>query len=527
MPLWLLASAPPFVPAPVAWLILTAAGFSLGVLAVLGVHRTRLALLSRRPGPTEPSRWAGELPMVTVQLPLFNEAEVVERLLRAVGDLDYPPGLLDIQVLDDSTDETRELAARAVRRLRDKGLEVYHLHRSNRSGFKAGALQEGLAAARGEFFLILDADFIPQSGLIRELLPPFSDPGVGMVQARWDHLNEEAGLLTRCQALLLDAHFFFEQGGRYAGGLFMSFNGTAGMWRRAALEEAGGWSWDTLTEDLDVSYRSQMQGWRFVFLPRVGVPAELPEGVRALEVQQKRWAQGGIQAGRKVLPGLLRGGWPLRVRAEGVAHLMGHVAHPLTLLLGVLLLPAAVARSSLGLERFLILDLIAFAGASLSFLVLYVAAGRTRERPFHRLVPRAVATMALGVGLTASVSRAVWRGFQGGAGDGFLRTPKRGDGSGRYHPRRSRTDRSLKLALLGWMGMSAVLAALWGYWGSLPFLLLFTVGYAWVLAADGPWLPGRWQRGETESGAVPLPGSLQSPGSLRSPGPLPSPRSLP
>jgi len=476
-----LGSAPPILPPSVAWVILAVAGICLAVLVVLGIHRTRLVLLSRRAGPNEPSVWMGPLPTVTVQLPIYNEAEVVERLLRAVGELDYPQALLEIQVLDDSTDETRERAAREVRRLQDRGFDAEHLVRSERTGYKAGALHHGMARARGEFILILDADFVPGPGLIGDLLPPFADAGVGMVQARWDHLNEEAGLLTRCQALLLDAHFSFEQGGRYSGGLFMSFNGTAGMWRRRALEEAGGWSWDTLTEDLDVSYRSQMQGWRFVFRPHVGVPAELPGAVRALEVQQKRWAQGGIQAGRKVLPALLRGPWPLRIRAEGVAHLMGHVAYPFTLLLGVLLLPAAVARSSLGLERFLILDLVAFSGASLSFLAIYVAAGRTRKRPFRLLIPRAAATMALGVGLTASVSRAVWRGFRGGGRDAFVRTPKRGQGPGRYGSQSSGADLSMKAALAAWMGLSVVLAVLWGYWGSLPFLLLFASGYIWML----------------------------------------------
>lgn len=482
---WVLGSVPPIIPTPAAWLILALASFCLAVLVVLGVHRTRLVLLSRRPGPDEPSVWVGPLPTVTVQLPIYNEAEVVQRLLRAVGELDYPRDRLEIQVLDDSTDETLEWAAQEVRRLQDRGFDVEHVVRSERTGYKAGALHEGMAHARGEFILILDADFVPGPGLIRDLLPPFADPGVGMAQARWDHLNEDAGLLTRCQALLLDAHFSFEQGGRYSGGLFMSFNGTAGMWRRRALEDAGGWSWDTLTEDLDVSYRSQMRGWRFVFCPHVAVPAELPGAVRALEVQQKRWSQGGIQAGRKVLPSLLLGPWPLRIRAEGVAHLMGHVAYPLTLLLGILLLPAAVARSSLGLERFLILDLVAFSGASLSFLAIYVAAGRTRRRPFRLLVPRAAATMALGVGLTASVSQAVWRGFHGGSGDAFVRTPKQGQGSGRYRSQSGGGDLSLKMALAGWTGLSAILAVIWGYWGSLPFLLLFAWGYTWMLLAHG------------------------------------------
>jgi hypothetical protein len=475
-------SAPPSLPAALAWAILCLTAMTLGALISLGLHRMRLLLLSRRPAPSEAERWEGELPSVTVQLPVYNEAGVVERLLDAAARLEYPRDLLQIQLLDDSTDETSSRATRRIEYWRERGVDVAHLRRSDRTGFKAGALAQATPEARGEFILILDADFVPAPDLLKRLLPPFSDPEVGMVQARWDHLNEGASLLTRCQALLLDAHFFFEQGGRYAGRLFMSFNGTAGLWRRRALDEAGGWSWDTLTEDLDVSYRCQMNGWRFVFLPQVGVPAELPGGVRALEVQQKRWAQGGIQTGKKILPRLLSSDWPLRIKVEGVVHLLGHLAHPLTLLLGLLLLPSALARETLGLQRFLFVDLAVLAGATLSFLTVYLAAGRRRGRPLLPLVPRALATLGLGVGLTASVSRAVGRGLAGGR-DPFLRTPKRGDGRTRYRAARGRGDGVAKAIMAGWMLLSAALAVLWGYLATLPFILLFASGYLWLLLA--------------------------------------------
>jgi cellulose synthase/poly-beta-1,6-N-acetylglucosamine synthase-like glycosyltransferase len=512
----------PVLPSWLAWPILALTAATLGLILPLALHRTHLLLLSRRGAAAEGREWEGELPRVTVQIPVYNECAVVERVIDAAARLEHPADRLEIQVLDDSDDETRRVAARTVSRWRARGIDVRHLRRGTRTGFKAGALQEGMARARGEFILILDADFVPDPDLLRRLLPPFRDPAVGMVQARWDHLNEDARLLTRCQALLLDAHFFFEQGGRHAGGRFMNFNGTAGMWRRRALEDAGGWSWDTLTEDLDVSYRAQMAGWRFVFLPGVGVPAEIPEQIRAFEVQQKRWAQGGIQTARKVLPALVRGPWPWAVKTEGVAHLLAHAAHPLTLLLGVLLLPSAVARTSLGLERFLFLDLAVFAGATLSFLVFYTAAGRVRKRPWGPLLPRAVATLTLGIGLTAPVSGAVLRGMARKVRDPFVRTPKRGGGPGRYRSPARRGDRILKGLLAGWALGCAALAVAWGYLASLPFLLLFGTGYTWLLAED--LLEGTATRPPTSPLERPR---GARPGSVSTAAPVPTPPSLP
>ncbi len=489
-----------------AWMVVGATGAILALLIPFALHRLvllRAALRGRR-SLTPSSRLPDPLPRVTVQLPVYNEAGVVDRLLDAVRALDYPRDRLEIQLLDDSTDTTREHAARRMAGLRAEGFHAEHLHRENREGYKAGALEAGRRQATGDFILILDADFVPGPRLIRDLLPPFADPTVGMVQARWDHLNEGEGLLTRCQALLLDGHFFFEQGGRHAAGRFMSFNGTAGMWRRETLAGAGGWSADTLTEDLDISYRAQMAGWRFVFLPEVGVPAELPSTVRGLETQQQRWAQGGVQTGRKLLGRLWRGDWPLGIRVEGTIHLLGHLAHPLTVALGVLLLPSAVARRWLGLDGLLLLDLVIFASATLSFLVFYLAAGRMRGRPARRLVPDAIAALVLGVGLTAAVSRSVLRGLRGGEGDPFVRTPKTGrvDGAAsvesgregvRYRARPGVVEQRIKVALTLWMAASVAVALLLGIHGTLPLLLLFGTGWGW-LAWRGtdpePGLPG-------------------------------------
>lgn len=473
----------PTMPDWMAVSILASVAGVLALLLPLTLHRSYLVLLARRER-SEEEVWRGMLPRVSVQLPIYNEDAVVERLIDAVAALDYPRHLLEIQVLDDSDDGCAERAAERVRLWRARGTRIRHLRRGSRDGFKAGALSRGLDDAEGEFVLILDADFVPPSDLVHELLGPFEDPGVGMVQARWDHLNENDSLLTRCQALLLDGHFFLEQGGRWASGRFMSFNGSAGMWRRAALEEAGGWSSDTLTEDLDVSYRAQMAGWRLVFRPHVGVPAELPGNGRDLERQQKRWAQGGVQTGRKVLPGLWRGAWPPAVKGEATIHLLGHVAHPLTLVLAVLLVPSALARQALGLEGLLPLDLLIFAGATASFLTFFLAAGRRRRRPWRTLIPTSIATLALGVGLSATVSRSVMRGMMGRARDPFERTPKRGFGPARYPSPRVAWDTTARLALSLWMLLGAAVAVAEGLWLTLPVVVLFGTGFVWLALDD-------------------------------------------
>ncbi|MDE0357565.1 MAG: glycosyltransferase [Gammaproteobacteria bacterium] len=465
----------------------TIIGLSLAVLALLlpfAAHRTYLLLLSRRPPPELPRRWSGRLPPVTVQLPLYNEAPVARRVIDAACSLDYPARALEIQVLDDSTDETVDLVARRVAWWRARGVNVCHIRRRERSGFKAGALAAGVRRAQGEFLLVLDSDFVPEPDLVRKLLPPFRLPRVGMVQARWDHLNEDANWLTRAQSLLLDGHFFFEHGGRYRGGLFFNFNGTAGMWRRECLEDAGGWQADTLTEDLDISYRAQMRGWRFVFLEDIGVPAELPDQTGAFEIQQRRWSQGGIQTARKLLPELLRGPWPLSVKKEAVIHLCGHIAYPLTLLLGLLIYPSALARRALGGEEFLFIDLVVFFLATIPFVIYYAAAGRKRNRPWGDLVPSVAVTLATGVGLTAPATRAVLRGLAGRS-DGFARTPKKGSGGVfRERPGSQTPDTLFKLAMATVMSLFVGAAMQAQLYASIPFLMLFAVGY-WSLGVGG------------------------------------------
>src|SRR4051795_2663717 len=288
-------------------LILVCYFFVLSILAIYGWHRYYLVYLymknrDRVPSETLPPPTLEQMPRVTIQLPIYNEMYVADRLIDAVCEMDYPRALLEIQVLDDWPDEQREIAELAVRRHAARGFDIKYLHRVDRTGYKAGALEAGLRVAKGAFIAIFDADFIPGKDFLRQTLPHFTDPKIGMVQARWGHINQDYSLLTKIQSILLDAHFVLEHGGRHRSGAFFNFNGTAGIWRRTAIESAGGWQHDTLTEDLDLSYRAQLRGWRFLFLPNVVAPAELPVEMTAFKTQQARWAKGLIQTGRKILP---------------------------------------------------------------------------------------------------------------------------------------------------------------------------------------------------------------------------------
>jgi len=462
----------------IAVLVIALTALIFAFLIPFAAHRTHLLLLSRRPREEIRAPWPdASLPAVTVQLPMYNEYAVAGRAIDAACSLDYPLELLEIQVLDDSDDETSWLVEQRVLAWRDRGLNVQHVRREGRNGFKAGALRAGTRDANGDFLLIFDADFVPGPHVLRELLSPMQDRTVGMVQAAWSHLNREENWLTEAQSYLLDGHFLYEQGGRYRGGRFFNFNGTAGLWRRSCLNEAGGWEADTLTEDLDLSYRAQLAGWRFVYLDDVAVPAEIPATVSALEVQQRRWAQGGVQTGRKILPRLLRSRLPVPVKLEALVHLFGHFAHPLTWGLAFLLFPSAVARRALELDHLLGLDLLLFAAATMPFGVFYWAAGERRGRLRQGRFRSVLKTLALGIGLSVPVSRAVFRGL-GRTGDPFERTPKRGDRRrDRYAAVRVPLDALLKGAMAVLMTAYLVAAIRGAYWGQIPFILLFLSGY--------------------------------------------------
>src|SRR5215211_7572890 len=308
---------------PAETLILGIYFFVLVILAVYGWHRYYLVYLYMKHKDRQPvpAGTLDTLPVVTVQLPIYNEMYVADRLIDAVCKLDYPRELLEIQVLDDSTDETRSVAERAVRRNAAAGIDIKYLHRTDRTGYKAGALEAGMKVAKGEFIAIFDADFIPTTDFLRRTVPFFADRKVAMVQARWGHINQDYSLLTKVQSILLDAHFVLEHGGRNRSGHFFNFNGTAGMWRRAAIVDAGGWEHDTLTEDMDLSYRAQLRGWNFVYLPEIEAPAELPVEMSAFKAQQFRWAKGSIQVAKKLLPRILRSNATFGQKAEAFFHL--------------------------------------------------------------------------------------------------------------------------------------------------------------------------------------------------------------
>ena len=459
--------------------ILGAATYLIVLLCLLpfGAHRLRLLWLrGRRPRRFERRRWQGPLPVVTVQLPIYDEANVVERLIDAACGLDYPRHRLEIQVLDDSDDETVDLAAARVARWRARGVDIRHVRRGSRADFKAGALAHGTAIARGEFLLVLDADFVPAPDLVHRVLAPLADPRVGAVQAAWSHLDADSSWLRRAQALFLDAHFAIEHEARHRAGLFFNFNGSAGMWRKACVADAGGWRGDTLTEDVDLSYRAQLAGWRFAYLDDVRVPAELPAGLRAVEIQQKRWTQGGIQAARKLLPAVWRGALPLRVKLEATAHLAGHVVHPLTLLLGTCLAAAGwLGLAGSGLPRWVHGAALAF--ATVPFILFYGAAARLRGVPWRALPGRIGEALILGLGLGVPLTGAVLRGALRRRTP-FARTPKDGfERRVRYAAGDWSASDWFRLALAIALTGAALNLAAQGAANALPFTGLFAIGY--------------------------------------------------
>lgn len=484
--------------------VLTAYYSILGILALYGCHRALLLALYYRtrhrnpPTPPDPGDW----PTVTVQLPLYNELYVAERLIRAVVGLDYPRHKLEIQVLDDSTDETREIVARAVAEHRRAGVDIIHLHRRDRTGFKAGALAAGLARARGELVTVLDADFVPQPEYLKLLVPHFADPEIGMVQARWGHINRDYSLLTRIQAVLLDGHFRIEHAARHRSGRFFNFNGTAGIWRRRAIEEAGGWEHDTLTEDLDLSFRAQLAGWRFLFLPEIEVPAELPVEINAFKRQQFRWAKGSIQTGRKLLRRILAAPLPLKIKLEALIHLTNNFCYVLMVGVSLLVYPAMVVRRGSEAWALLLIDTPFFVCATVSVLAFYfasqLAAGRGRWRAFKSLVP----VLGLGIGLAVSNSRAVLQGLRRDVGV-FERTPKyriektADRWKGKKYLVRGHLSMFLEGLLAAWFAYAFLRASLSGMWMSLPFLWLFLQGYVYVFllslhSVTAGWRPFRW-----------------------------------
>ncbi len=458
----------------------------LTLLASYGIHRYVLVYLyykHRKNRTTGPSARFDALPRVTVQLPIFNEQFVVERLIDSICRLQYPLEKLQIQVLDDSTDETLQVARDLVERYAALGYPITYHHRSNREGFKAGALQEGMNSATGEFIAIFDADFVPPEDFLLRTIHHFTDPRVGMVQARWTHINRNYSFLTEVEAILLDGHFVLEHGGRSRTGVFFNFNGTAGVWRRKAIEDAGGWQHDTLTEDTDLSYRAQLNGWRFLYLQDLECPAELPVEMTAFKTQQARWAKGLIQTAIKILPRVLRSDAPFKVKLEAWYHLTANLSYPLMIVLSVLLLPAMIIRFYQGWFQMLYIDLPLFLASTFSISSFYLVSQKELfPGKWHRAFLYLPFLMALGIGLTVSNAKVVLEALFGRK-SAFARTPKYRVESKKDKVRTTKYRRGLgfipwiELAIGAYFAATVRYAVVNENYITVPFLCLFVLGY--------------------------------------------------
>jgi cellulose synthase/poly-beta-1,6-N-acetylglucosamine synthase-like glycosyltransferase len=455
-------------------------------LSAYGIHRyfiVYLFLRNRKRGPV-PARHFEDLPKVTVQLPIFNEVYVAERLLRSVSELDYPQNKLQIQVLDDSTDETREITASSAEQLRLRGFNVELIHRVDRTGFKAGALAAGLESAEGEFVCILDADFVPRPDLLQRTIHFFTDPKVGMIQTRWGHLNRGYSLLTRVQAMFLDGHLLLEQTARSRSGRFFNFNGTAGLWRKSCIVDAGGWQHDTLTEDLDLSYRAQLIGWKFIFLADVVTPAELPVDMNGFKSQQHRWTKGSVQTCKKLLPRIWRSNLSFAIKLEATGHLVSNFAYLLLACLCVLLHPSVGGPP--GWVRTFLIDIPIFLAASVSVAVFYICSQRVlHPDTWMKEILFLPCLLALGIGLSLNNARAVLEAIFNHQSE-FTRTPKYGieHRSQRWHACKYRPLKSLlPIAELGfavYFSYFVWFAIVHQQFLSVPFLLMFQGGFLYV-----------------------------------------------
>lgn len=476
------------------------------LLAMYGLHRSHLVLTVLRlrkklaqmqegNRTIEDDAAPDSLPHVTIQLPLFNEATVLHRLLEETAKMAYPRSKLEIQVLDDSTDESRQMARAKVESLRKNPpalpegtradwngpLDIVYIHRVDRTGYKAGALDAGLKVAKGELVAIFDADFVPGARFLRDLVPHFmgeENAKVGMVQARWGHMNRDLSLLTRVQALMLDGHHLVENRARAAAGWLFNFSGTGGMWRKAAINQSGGWQHDTLTEDLDLSYRAQMAGWKFVYRDDVVTPAELPEDVSAFRAQQFRWAKGTVQTARKLMARVMKADLTVSQRLEAFFHMTPHFAYPLMVVLSVLLLPALILMPATNPTTMLIIDLPLCIGTTGSLAAFYAMAEAAQGRRRIDAIKTLPALLALGAGLAPHLTKAVFEGLRSMAGE-FVRTPKHG--ANHSHRYRARADLPTIEVALCLVSLASVVASLeTGHWFATPFAMLFTFGYGYV-----------------------------------------------
>jgi len=457
------------------------------VLAIYGIHRYHLVYLylKNKDKIAKPKGLLERRPRVTIQLPIYNEMYVVERLVEHVCNIRYPRELLEIQVLDDSTDGTTEIAAACVERYRQLGFDIHYIHRQNRNGFKAGALENGLKLATGELVAIFDADFIPAPNFLVDVVDYFSDPEVGMVQVRWGHINREYSFLTQVESVILDGHFVIEHGGRHFSGRFFNFNGTAGIWRRQTIESAGGWQHDTLTEDTDLSYRAQMNGWKFLYLPHIVCPAELPVEMNSFKSQQARWAKGLIQTAIKLLPRILRSKLSWKIKMEAFFHLTANICYPLMIALSFLLLPAMIVRFNQGWFQMLYIDLPLWLASTASVSTFYLISQKELYSDWRLRLKYLPFLMSVGIGLSVSNSKAVMEALLG-IKSSFKRTPKyrienkTDRWATKKYLRRTGVLPILELTLGLYFGLVVLYAFVNQNYPTIPFLMLFVVGFTYM-----------------------------------------------
>ena len=473
----------------------------LGVLSLYGVHRLivmRRFWVTRKQSPSAIP--IENHPRVTIQLPLYNEHNVAARVIDAAAKLDWPRDRLEIQVLDDSDDDTAGIVNARVKYWQARGIQITTQRRTNREGYKAGALAYGLSSASGEFIAIFDADFLPPSSFLNGVMPHFTHNNIGMVQTRWGHLNAEQNLLTRLSATLLDGHFVLEHTARHRSGRFFNFNGTAGVWRRKCIDDAGGWQHDTITEDLDISYRAQLNGWKFVYLKDLIIPAEVPDHMRAFKSQQFRWAKGTLQTARKLLPLIWKSPLPLPTKTEASVHLTANIAYPLTLVLALLMPLTALIRGLQWMQWALFIDVIAFCVTSVSVSAFYWLAQRHSGSGSLRRALEIPLVLALGIGISVNQSRAVFQGlFRHDTT--FVRTPKAGDQPQKVYRLPSSRISLLECGMALYCATASFVLLSMGIWHSVPFMLLFAMGYGYVglqswrqpkpLMASLSWLDGQ------------------------------------
>jgi cellulose synthase/poly-beta-1,6-N-acetylglucosamine synthase-like glycosyltransferase len=474
---------------PFDWCLLIPYFGILVILSVYGLHRyetMRRYRKFRKNLPKEAVRRFERLPKVTIQLPLYNERFVVERLLEEVSKVEYPRELLQIQVLDDSTDETHPYTERLCNAYRAAGFPVEYRHRENRCGFKAGALQEGLGTATGEFIAIFDADFLPPSDFLMRTVHFFTDPQVGVVQTRWSYLNKEFSILTQVEAMLLDGHFVLEHGARCGSGLFFNFNGTAGILRRSMIDDAGGWQHETLTEDSDLSYRAQLKGWRFVYVPSLDCPSELPIETYGFQVQQARWAKGLTQVAKKLLPRIFKADIPWRVKAEAFLHLTPNISYPLMIAVSLLMLPVMIVRFYMGVFQMVTIDLPLIIASFWSISAFYLYAQRELyPRSWWKSIAFLPMLMAAGVALTVSNSKGVLEALFG-IESSFARTAKYAIGKQKLkihsaaYRRKSGWLPYVEIAIGGYFVFMVEFAVQTLNFFAIPFLVLFVCGYWWA-----------------------------------------------